>query len=281
VSERLMRARDVAELLDVTPGTVLDWFEAGRLRGFRLTGRVGSPVRLRESVVLAALESWRPLEPLETEATNSTVIGLVEGYNPTLAIIDAAVGAYPLQRLDDNRRRDVECWGNLWTRPFWQLGVATITLDHVTKSVDNRGRYGIGSERKVGGVDVHLGFVPVKHLSRGGDGHYRIVTHKDRPGHLPPPDSGELELHSDPVTDGIRWSFSPPSGKTGAGDEWRPTWYMDRVLAKVNEPTYEPMARTALAQSVTGTQTYKLQAIDFLIADGLLALDEKKKVVRP
>lgn len=59
MSGPLLRARDVAELLDVSAGTVLDWFEAGRLPGFRLTGRVGSPVRFRESEVLAALESWR------------------------------------------------------------------------------------------------------------------------------------------------------------------------------------------------------------------------------
>jgi excisionase family DNA binding protein len=68
--EPLMRARDVAELLDVSADTVLDWFEAGRLPGFRLTGRVGSPVRFRESEVLAALESWRcgPLATAEREA---------------------------------------------------------------------------------------------------------------------------------------------------------------------------------------------------------------------
>jgi excisionase family DNA binding protein len=69
-SEALLRARDVAELLDVTADTVLDWFEAGGLPGFRLTGRVGSPVRFRKSEVLAALESWRvrTLAPAEVEA---------------------------------------------------------------------------------------------------------------------------------------------------------------------------------------------------------------------
>jgi excisionase family DNA binding protein len=69
-AERLLTAREVGELLGVTTGTVLDWFEAARLPGFRLTGRVGSPVRFRESEVLAALESWRvgPLAPAEVEA---------------------------------------------------------------------------------------------------------------------------------------------------------------------------------------------------------------------
>lgn len=49
----LLRARDVADLLDVSPATVLDWWEAGKLPGFRLSSRA---VRFRESEVLAWLE---------------------------------------------------------------------------------------------------------------------------------------------------------------------------------------------------------------------------------
>jgi excisionase family DNA binding protein len=54
MSDRLLRAREVAELLDLSPGTVLDWWEAGRLPGFRLSSRA---VRFRESEVLAWLEA--------------------------------------------------------------------------------------------------------------------------------------------------------------------------------------------------------------------------------
>jgi excisionase family DNA binding protein len=53
MSDRLLRAREVAELLDLSPATVLDWWEAGKLPGFRLSSRA---VRFRESEVLAWLE---------------------------------------------------------------------------------------------------------------------------------------------------------------------------------------------------------------------------------
>ncbi len=53
MSDRLLRARDVADLLDVSPSTILDWWEAGKLPGFRLSSRA---VRFRESEVLAWLE---------------------------------------------------------------------------------------------------------------------------------------------------------------------------------------------------------------------------------
>jgi hypothetical protein len=100
----------------------------------------------------------------------------------TLAVIDSAAGAYAVSGLDDNKRQDAETFSRAWIAPLWQLGVTTIVLDHVTKNSEARGRYAIGSERKLGTVDVHLGFEPVKALTRGGHGLVRVVTHKDRPG---------------------------------------------------------------------------------------------------
>src|SRR5262249_5520639 len=107
------------------------------------------------------------IEP-ETPASDSTVAEIVKTHQPTAAVVDAAAGAYALQDLDDNKRRDAELWANLWVRPFWQRGTATIVIDHVVKDSERRGKYAIGSERKAGGVDVHLGFETIHELRRGG-----------------------------------------------------------------------------------------------------------------
>jgi len=56
---RLLTARELGEYLGLKPGTVLDWFEAGKITGFRLGGRKGGPVRFRLDEVEAMLESWR------------------------------------------------------------------------------------------------------------------------------------------------------------------------------------------------------------------------------
>ena len=48
MSQRLLTAAELAERLALSTSTVLDWFEAGRLPGFKL-GRV---VRFRESEVV-------------------------------------------------------------------------------------------------------------------------------------------------------------------------------------------------------------------------------------
>jgi excisionase family DNA binding protein len=57
--ERLLKAGEVAEMLQVSMSTVLRRFEAGSIPGFRLWGRKGGPVRFRLSEIEGLLETWR------------------------------------------------------------------------------------------------------------------------------------------------------------------------------------------------------------------------------
>jgi excisionase family DNA binding protein len=59
VTDRLLTARELGAYLGLSAGTILDWFEAGKLPGFRLGGRKGGPVRFRAAEVEAVLEEWR------------------------------------------------------------------------------------------------------------------------------------------------------------------------------------------------------------------------------
>jgi excisionase family DNA binding protein len=59
VTEPLLTAREAAEILGVATGTVLDWFEAGRVPGFKLGDGAGAPVRFRGSELEAWLEGCR------------------------------------------------------------------------------------------------------------------------------------------------------------------------------------------------------------------------------
>ena len=59
MTERLLRAHEVADLLGLSASTVLDRFESGDLSGFRLFGRKGGPVRFRRSELEALLKVWR------------------------------------------------------------------------------------------------------------------------------------------------------------------------------------------------------------------------------
>lgn len=56
MSERLLTARELGELLGFSPATIVDWAEAGKLPAFKIGGRL----RFRESEVMEWLETKRP-----------------------------------------------------------------------------------------------------------------------------------------------------------------------------------------------------------------------------
>jgi excisionase family DNA binding protein len=55
VTERLLTARDLGELLGFAAGTIVDWAETGKLPAFKVGGRL----RFRESEALEWLEERR------------------------------------------------------------------------------------------------------------------------------------------------------------------------------------------------------------------------------
>jgi excisionase family DNA binding protein len=55
MTERLLTARELAELLGFAAGTIVDWAETGEVPAFKLGGRL----RFRESEVEAWLEERR------------------------------------------------------------------------------------------------------------------------------------------------------------------------------------------------------------------------------
>jgi excisionase family DNA binding protein len=75
LSEPLLTARQVAELLGFAPGTIVDWYEAGRIPASKVGGRL----RFRESEVLAWLETKRPdaEEKLSTTPRKRPTSGVV------------------------------------------------------------------------------------------------------------------------------------------------------------------------------------------------------------
>jgi excisionase family DNA binding protein len=69
VTDRLLTARELGELLGFSASTVVDWAEAGKVPAFKLGGRL----RFRESEVLDWLERQRvgPGARGEVSATSS------------------------------------------------------------------------------------------------------------------------------------------------------------------------------------------------------------------
>ena len=223
--------------------------------------------RLREmGITPDELERVKHVEP-DVPPRRDVIYGLVDEWKPTLAIIDAAAGAFALADLDDSKRQDAEKFAALMLEPLRVRGVASVVLDHVTKNVETRGRFAIGSERKIGGADVHLGFEPVTPFARGRTGLIRIFTHKDRFGYLPRPRAAELELRSDPETHAITWDFRPAAGEEGEADTWRPTVLMEKV-SRYLESQSKPVSRNSVESDVKGKRDYVREAVTVLVAEG-------------
>lgn len=224
--------------------------------------------RLRElGATHDELQHMPYIEPHEP-ATEQHIAALVTA-QPALVIIDAAAGAYDLQSLDDNKRQDVERLSRLYIRAFWRHGIATIMLDHVVKNAEGRGKYAIGSERKVGGADVHLGFETVVPIKRGAQGVYHIVTHKDRGGFLKRGRLADLHLSSHPDTHQITWEFRP-AAETEDDRPQLPTILMERASHYLESQT-EPVTRNQIVLNTKGNAEFVRAAIDHLVALGYAA----------
>ena len=208
------------------------------------------------------------VEP-EHAATDGTASDVLEHFPLSLVLIDAAAGGYSLQGLNDNDRTDVETFMRLYVSSFSKRGVASILIDHVGKAVEKRGRFAIGSERKIGFADVHLGFETVVPLQRGRRGLFKITTHKDRLGHLHRPKAAELELRSDPATHELTWTFREPDEASIAG-RWRPTVYMERV-SKFLEKQRDEVSRAEVERNVLGKGDLVRLGLDELVLGGYAA----------
>ena len=244
-----MRAGQVAAFID---------FESGPAETRRLLEDLGAT---RDEI--GALLYYEPEGPPDP----SDILELLEA-GTKLVVIDAAAGAYTVSGLDDNKRDDAERFARAWIQPLWQAGVTTLLIDHVTKNAESRGRFTIGSERKLGTQDVHLQLESIHTLSRGTRGLLKVRTHKDRPGFLRRPYAAEIDLASDPETHAITWAIREPATSTATGDHWQPTYLMQKVSEYLAEQQFGA-SRNEIQKAVRGkSNDAKRQAIDELIADG-------------
>jgi hypothetical protein len=206
-----------------------------------------------------------PTEPLTDPTPLADIDQLLADRKPTLVVIDAMTGALRLHSLDPNKSIDIDGFYRHVIDPLRAHGAAIVTLDHLPKDSTNRGRFAIGSERKIGAADVHLGCELVQPFGRGKTGRVKLVTHKDRSGYLPRPKCAEIELVSNQETGGITWTVQPfaPEPET----TFRPTFLMERVSVYL-EACATPQSRNDIEKSVRGKAAYIRVAMDTLVAEG-------------
>ena len=120
-----------------------------------------------------------PLSEGEKEAL-MTKIDLIQ---PTLIVVDGVNAAMNLFGWDLEKNKDATAFNQWVLRPLRLNGAAVITIDHVTKSKDNRGNYAIGAQSKRADIDgCAIGVSVDAPFGRGIDGRLMLTVLKDRPG---------------------------------------------------------------------------------------------------
>lgn len=177
------------------------------------------------------LERLIYVHPYEPVSSAPELFDDVLRREPALVIFDGITEVLTLHGLGyDNE--DIARYLELFPRPAVRTGAAVLVIDHEVKSKENRGRFAIGGQHKLAGVDVALKLEVVEPFGRGRSGSVRVRVTKDRPGHLGSLAVGEnrevalMRLSSDLDTGSVSVDLDPPESDQS---EFRPTKAMERI----------------------------------------------------
>lgn len=180
--------------------------------------------------ILGGLRYIRPDQPL-TAAARPDLLAAVDGC--PLTIIDGVTEAMTLHGLNLNDNTDIATFYALLPRPLANTGAAVLLIDHVVKDDEKQGRWGIGGQHKLAGIDGAAYTVKVvEPFGRGRRGMARVHIAKDRYGYVVETALGRTaaEFHLDATTEQATARLDPPEAmpKSAAGDP-RPTVLMEKV----------------------------------------------------
>ncbi|WP_249021057.1 AAA family ATPase [Conexibacter sp. S30A1] len=252
-----------AEQLDAGRTVLYLDFEAGATE---IVGRLRAlgvePGAIRQGFVYI-----RPDEPLAGGAVAALDAALA--HKPVLSIVDGVTESFALQGLSPLDNSDAAAWLDLLPRRVLRAGSPSLALDHVVKDKEQRGRYAIGAQHKLAGVDVAYTLEVVEPFGRGHDGVATVKVQKDRPG-------GVREFAQDGVVatlraaslDGGRVSLSlePPEAHA-RGASFRPTHIMERICRALEEAP-GGLSKRAIRAAAGAKAQYVDLALDLLITEG-------------
>lgn len=225
----------------------------------------------REAIArhLTYIQPAGPLEELDRCVVDEIVAG--RG-TPSLVVGDSVNEAMSQAGLDPYKPTDVSAFYAGFPRsPFANLGAAVLLTDHVTKDRETRGRWAIGSERKLSGIDgAAYAFDPLTPFGRERTATIKITVSKDRLGHVRQHEGtgrviAMLELQSWP-DGGVTYTAGLPEETSKPGAGFHPTHLMERISKVVDETP--GLSVRALRAAVKGKNDAKDLALELLVAEG-------------
>lgn len=214
----------------------------------------------------------RPDRPLDDDGRAQLTPHLTDTH---LAIIDGVTEAMTIHGYDLNSNADSALFQALLPRWIADHGPAVVLIDHVVKDHEKQGRFALGAQHKLAGIDGVAYLVKMlQPFARGKRGIARIDIAKDRPGHVRGYAHGktiaEFTLDATSGNDAILTAhLTPPGHDTGrAGDTFEPTIFMERISRFVQ--LNPGLSKKAIEDTINGRASTKRLALELLVTRGYI-----------
>lgn len=239
--------------------------------GLAVAGRLVA-LGVEPAALIERFAYMRPGVPLQRPDWTAVCETLVRR-QPAVVVIDGLTEALTVHNYDLNSNRDIAAFMERLPRPIARQGPAVVVIDHVAKARESRGRWPIGAQHKLAGLDgASYSLEVISQVRRGAEGFVKLWVEKDRPGHVRDGSAGgklAAEVRTRSEGDEFVVTLAAPLSVEGP---FRPTSLMESVSRwlELNPGS----SRKAVRESVRGKAQYVLTALDVLIAEGFVAVEK-------
>jgi hypothetical protein len=227
----------------------------------------------------------RPDDPINALGNGSDLGQVLGDLQPTIAVLDGITEAMTLHGLEANSNTDVARFGKMLPARIALHGPAAVNLDHVPKSTENRGRYAIGGQHKLAGLNGAAYTLENRTpFGIGMTGRSTVYVVKDRPGQLrrnARPSTGGLHWYADLVLESHHDEFVEASLQAPAerSEEFRPTVLMGRIADAL--ALHGPLSQRKLLALVKGNRGTAIDALVHLQIDGYVSDETPHALLKP
>lgn len=216
-----------------------------------------------------------PEETLTPAAAEVLAVEMARG-EPTLAVLDGVNAAMARLGLDSNSTTDATRFAQVLLARLVAGGAGVVTIDHVSKNKETRGKGGIGSQAKRAMISgCAIAAEVVQPFGRGMTGEIRLVVDKDRHGGVREhaaygKNVGTAVLRSSPVDGSVSLTINAKEDKAVDDSKpFRPTYLMQKVSGHLAHSP-DGLSQSQIEREVDGRATGIRQAIAALEAEGFI-----------
>lgn len=233
----------------------------------------------------------RPDSPLPMFGNRSALWEVLGDLSPSLVILDGVTEAMSLHGLELKDNSDVARFGHMLPSALAAAGPAVLSLDHVVKDRDARGRYAIGGAHKLNMITGCAYTLDNRQpFAVGRTGRSALMVVKDRPAGVRrfavPSRAGagqwfaDLVLVSETEARGyLRLEPPPKAGAEGAEAvrDPRAVALMQKIVAVLAK--HGPLSQRKIVAAVGGRRQTAIDALDLLILDGLVTASTPHELI--